>query len=86
MQGCGKGSISSKFMIRGEAKGSTETFAFTISPFVTGGFLLDIRYGSNEGTNITGAGVWPTIEKAKQIAQETATRLLQGAIINWHQD
>jgi hypothetical protein len=71
-------------MIRGEASGNRETFVFTISPFVTGGFLLDIRYSGDGAQNITGAGVWPTIEKAKQIAQETATRLLQGAVIIWH--
>ena len=73
-------------MIKGKAKGSAETFAFTIFPYVHGGFLLDIRYDGDGARNITGAGVWPTIEKAKQIAQETATRLLQGAIIIWQQD
>jgi hypothetical protein len=73
-------------MIRGEASDNRETFVFTISPFVTGGFRLDIRYSGDGPQNITGAGVWPTIEKAKQIAQETAARLLQEAIIIWHQD
>jgi hypothetical protein len=73
-------------MITGQAKDDKELFEFTIKPFVTTGFLLSIRYSGDSHHNITGAGVWPTIEKAKQIAQETATRLLHGAIVSWNED
>ena len=73
-------------MITGEAKDDRELFQFTIEPFVTTGFLLTIRFSGDGRSNVTGAGVWPTIEKAKQVAQETATKLLHGAIISWHQD
>jgi len=62
-------------MVRGEAKDSREKFEFTITPLVAGGFLLTISYSGDGDHNITGAGVWPTIGKAKQIAQNMATRL-----------
>jgi hypothetical protein len=70
-------------VIKGEAKDDTELFEFTIEPFVSGGFLLSIRYSGDCHHNITGAGVWPDIDKAKQIAQETASKLLHGATIAW---
>jgi hypothetical protein len=70
-------------MIKGEARDDRELFEFTIEPFVTTGFLLTIRYSGDGRENVTGAGVWPSIEKAKEIAQATATKLLHGAIISW---
>jgi hypothetical protein len=73
-------------VIKGEAKDDREPFEFTIAPFVTTGFMLTIRYSGDCHHNITGAEVWPTIEKAKQIAQDTATKLLHGAIVSWHED
>jgi hypothetical protein len=66
-------------MITGEAKDDRELFEFTIEPFVTTGYLLSIRYSGDCHHNITGAGVWPSVEKAKQIAQATATKLLHGS-------
>jgi hypothetical protein len=72
-------------MIKGAAKDDRELFEFTIKPFVTTGYLLTIRYSGGCHHNITGAGVWPSIEKAKQIAQETATKLLHGAVIFWEE-
>jgi hypothetical protein len=73
-------------MITGQAKDDKESFEFAIKPFVTGGFLLSIQYSGDCHTNITGAGIWPTIERAKQVAQETATKVLQGAIVSWNED
>ena len=70
-------------MIKGEAKDDKEVFEFSIEPFVSGGFKLSIRYSGDGDRNVTGAGVWPSIEKAKQIAQATAAKLLHGAVINW---
>lgn len=70
----------------GEASDEKEIFEFTVEPFVTGGYLLLIRYHGDRCQNVTGAGVWPTIEKAKQIAQESATKLLHGATILWKYD
>ena len=73
-------------MIKGQASDDHETFEFTIEPFVSGGFRLDIRYSGDGRSNITGAGIWPTVEKAKQIAEETAQRLLHGATVTWQGD
>jgi hypothetical protein len=70
-------------MVRGEAKDSRERFEFTVAPYVVGGFLLTIRYSGDGTPNTTGAGVWPTVEKAKQIAEETARKLLHGATVTW---
>jgi hypothetical protein len=70
-------------MITGKASDDRELFEFTIEPFVTGGFRLDIKYSGDCHHNITGAGIWPTVEKAKDVAQASATRLLHGAIVAW---
>ena len=69
-------------MAKGEARDEKEDFEFTVEQFVTGGYLLSVRYHGDCCQNITGS-VWPTIEKAKQIAQESATKLLHGATIIW---
>ena len=69
--------------MRGKAQGDDEVFEFTIEPFVTGGYRLDIRYYGSCHHNIAGAGIRPTEEKARQIAEETAIRLLQGAKVDW---
>jgi hypothetical protein len=72
-------------MIKGQANDDKERFEFTIEPFVIPdqGFLLMIDYRGDGRGGGTGAGVWPTIEKAKQIAEETAARLLHGAKVSW---
>jgi len=73
-------------LLRGRANDARETFEFTVERFVAGGFLLSIHFNGDGRENITGAGVWPTLEKAKQIAAETAERLLHGAEVIWDQD
>jgi len=70
-------------LAKGTAHDSTELFEFTIERFVSGGFMLSIKYSGDCHHNITGAGVWPTIDKAKEIAAETANRLLHGATVTW---
>jgi hypothetical protein len=69
--------------ITGRAKDDREVFEFTIEPFVSGGFLLTIRFSGDGRSNVTGAGVWPTIEKAKEIAVKSAAELLHGAPVEW---
>lgn len=69
--------------ITGTASDDRETFVFTVGPFVSGGFLLTIRYSGDGSTSVTGGGVWPSVEEAKEIAEETAARLLQGALVKW---
>jgi hypothetical protein len=58
--GDGKGGV-----IKGEARDEKELFEFCIEPFVSGGFKLSIRYSGDCHQNVTGAGVWPSVEKAK---------------------
>jgi hypothetical protein len=72
-----------KALLTGYARDTRERFDFTVEPFVTGGFTVSIRYSGDCHHNITGAGVWPTVEKAKQIAEETARKLLHGATVTW---
>jgi hypothetical protein len=66
----------------GIATGNDETFTFTIRAVPTG-FRLDNRYAGGCHENITGAGIWPTAEKAREIAETTAKRLLSGATVTW---
>ncbi len=73
-------------MIRGQARDDREIFEFTVKPFVAGGFVLYIRHSGDGRSNTTGGGVWPSIEKAKQIAEETAHRLLHRAVVTWEED
>jgi hypothetical protein len=72
-------------VVKGEANDEKEKFEFSIEPFVAGGFMLSTRFSGDDRQNITGAGVWPTVEKAKEIAQTTATKLLHGATIAWQE-
>jgi len=69
----------------GHATDQKETFKFTIEPFLKreNEFLLSIHYSGDGRSNTTGAGVWPTIEKAKQIAEQSAQKLLNGAVVTW---
>ena len=73
----------SEILATGKAHDDRETMVFTVEPFVSGGYLLSIRYSGDGTANITGAGVWTSIEKAKQIEEETANRLLHGAVVDW---
>ena len=52
-------------VIIGEARDEREMLQFTIEPYVATGFMLSIRFSGDGRQNVTGAGVWPTIEKAK---------------------
>jgi hypothetical protein len=61
-----------------------ETFRFTISALPSGGFRLDNRYSGTCHENVTGAGVWPSVEKAREIAETTARHLLAGASVTWN--
>jgi hypothetical protein len=72
-------------MVTGRASNEKEKFEFLIKPFVVKeeGFLLTIKFSGDGRDNTTGAGVWPTIEKAKQVAEETASKLLHGAVVVW---
>jgi hypothetical protein len=72
-------------ILRGQAADSKETLAFSIERFISGGFLLGIQYSGDCHEGLTGAGVWPSIEKAKDIAQRTATHLLHGALVVWEE-
>jgi len=72
-------------IVRGKARDRSELFEFSIEPFVNGGFRLDIRYSGDCHHNMTGAGIWPTVQKAQEIAEETAHRLLHGAVVNWEE-
>jgi hypothetical protein len=67
----------------GTATGKGETFTFTITALASGGFRLDNQYLGTCHENITGAGVWPTIEKAREIAETTARHPLAGANVVW---
>jgi hypothetical protein len=75
--------LASDMVYTGIASGNGETFRFTISALPSGGFRLDNRYSGTCNENITGAGVWPTVEKAREIAEATARHLLAGASVTW---
>ena len=73
----------SGLIVRGEASDSTETFTFTIESHAAGGYILYIKFSGGDHSGLSGAGIWPSIERAKEIAKHTAARLLHGAKIHW---
>ena len=78
----GRPSITLAMIQTGIATGNGETFTFTIEPVPTG-FRLDNRYSGGCHDNTTGAGIWPTVEKAREVAETTAHHLLNGAVVTW---
>jgi len=72
-------------MVRGTAQDHSELFEFTIEAVGRGGFRLDIRYSGDCHDNVTGGGIWPTVQKAQQVAEETARSLLHGATVTWEE-
>jgi len=68
--------------IKGEAKGDKRELEFSIEPCFSGGFLLSVLHKSGRSSAFA-LGVWPNVEKAKEIAQTNATNLLPGAEIKW---
>ncbi len=60
----------------GIASGNGETFEFTVTPVTNGEFRLDIRYSGDGEHNITGAGIWPSVQKAREVAETIAQKRL----------
>jgi hypothetical protein len=59
----------------GHAKWGTEEFEFKIGPWADGIGLI-MRHTGYSAPRETGAGIWPSIEKAQEIADQTVKRLL----------
>jgi len=70
--------------ITGEVK-DREALEFAIEPFMAGGFLLSIRFGRDGRGIVTESGVWPTIEKAKAVAEEKVAQMSHGATVDWYE-
>ena len=73
-------------LLTGEAHHGEEKFFFEISRFDGRGFLLNITYNGHGWRGHNGAGVWPSIERAKEIAQQTAAKLLNNAQVSWREE
>jgi hypothetical protein len=64
-----------KVLITGHAESGSEAFDFQVGPW-SGGIGLMMRHTGYADPQSTGAGIWPSVEKAKEIADQTAKRLL----------
>ena len=64
-----------KVLITGHAELGSEAFDFEVGPW-SGGVGLMMRHTGFGDPRSTGAGVWPSVEKAKEIADQTLKRLL----------
>lgn len=62
-------------LVTGRAEWGAEAFEFKIGPWA-GDIGLIMRHTGNSAPSETGAGIWPSIEKAQQIADQTVKRLL----------
>jgi hypothetical protein len=72
-----------KVLLTGRAKWKSEAFDFKIGERI-GGIGLMMRHTGSDEPKETGAGIWPTIDKAKEIADQTVKRLLDpGCHIVW---
>ena len=64
-----------KVLMTGRAEWGAEALEFKIGDWCDGIGLM-IRHTGHGEPRETGAGIWPSIEKAKQIADQTVKRLL----------
>ncbi|GAA3756163.1 hypothetical protein GCM10022270_13490 [Terriglobus aquaticus] len=62
-------------LLKGVAERNGDILTFQIGPQVGGVGLTMSRSAGGESV-ITGGGIWPSIEKAQQIAAATVSRLL----------
>ena len=72
-------------LLTGHAEWQGERFDFKIGEWAEGIGLMMRRTGHGR-TKETGAGIWPSVEKAQAIADQTVKRLLSPeCAINWMQ-
>ena len=72
-----------KVLLTGRAEWKSEAFDFKIGEWV-GGIGLMMRHTGYGEPKETGAGIWPSVEKAQAIADQTVKRLLSpDCSINW---
>jgi hypothetical protein len=64
-----------KVLLTGRAEWQSEAFDFQIGEWCDGIGLMVRHTGYGEPRE-TGAGIWPTVEKAKEIADQIVKRLL----------
>jgi hypothetical protein len=64
-----------KVLLTGRAEWKSEVFDFKVGEWA-GGIGLMMRHTGYGEPKETGAGIWPTIDKAKEIADQTVKRLL----------
>lgn len=70
-------------ILTGHAEWQGERFDFQIGPWCDGIGLM-MRHSGFGNPKETGAGIWPDVEKAKSIADETVKRLLSPSCsITW---
>jgi hypothetical protein len=62
-----------KVLMTGHAETPSGAFDFKVGNWA-GGIGLKVRHASAGDKAFNGAGIWPTIGKAKQIADQTVTR------------
>jgi hypothetical protein len=72
-----------KVLMTGCAEWGHEAFEFKIGPWRDGIGLMMRHSGYGEPKE-TGAGIWPTVEKAQEVADQTVKKLLNpGCSIVW---
>jgi hypothetical protein len=64
-----------KVLMTGHAESQSGTFDFKVGEWA-GGIGLMMRDTGAGDSAFNGAGIWPTVEKAQQIADQTAKRLV----------
>jgi hypothetical protein len=67
--------VMRKVLMTGHAEWGEEAFDFEVGEW-SDGIGLMMRHAGYGDPKSTGAGIWPTIEKAKEIADQTVKRLL----------
>ena len=72
-----------KVLMTGRAERKSEIFDFELGPWCDGiGLMVRDTGAGDKGFN--GAGVWPSVEKAKSIADEIAKRAIGGdCSVDW---
>jgi hypothetical protein len=79
--------LTKLFLATGTARDDLAEFEFKIVPQPDSGFLLLVHFDADGRGSISGGGKWPTIERAKQAAEESASKVLEdGVKVEWREN
>jgi hypothetical protein len=78
--------LNKMFVATGTACYDVAEFEFKIVPRGDAGFLLLVHFDADGRASLSDGGVWPTVERAKHAAEESASKVLGEVKVEWRND